>query len=91
MTAHDTLSVPQRVHGFAARLPTTNSYILPFVHSVQELHIYPLVHGLGITKISKILCTQRKTTCYLSLKGSESYVLPTCILQFHGFTYTVGG
>lgn len=47
--------VPERVHGLAARLPTAHSHVLPFVHCVQELHIHPLVHGLGVAEVAKIL------------------------------------
>lgn len=47
--------IPQRIHGLAARLPTAKSNILPFVNCVQELDIYPLVHGLGVPEISEIL------------------------------------
>lgn len=56
----NTCNTPKWVHRLAAWLPTTNSYILPFVNGVQELHIYPLVHGLGITKVSKILHNTKK-------------------------------
>lgn len=47
--------IPQRIHGFAAWLPAAESDVLPFVNRVQELDVYPLVHGLGIPEVSKIL------------------------------------
>lgn len=52
--------LPQRIHGFAARLPTAEPHVLPFVNRVQELDVHPLVHGLGITEIPKVLQEQGK-------------------------------
>lgn len=58
--------IPQRIHGFAAWLPAAKSDVLPFVNRVQELDVYPLVHGLGIPEVSKILNGDKtvSTQCY---------------------------